>query len=155
MIRRAKEKDIDRLLELLIQVNNVHACIRPDIFIKNKTKYTAAELKKILKDEKAPIFVAADGDDMVTGYGFTRIELHGGEPNINEYSSLYIDDICVDEAFRGRGTATEIFEYIESYARSKGFHNITLNVWEGNDGARSFYEKMDMKILKTTMEKLL
>lgn len=155
MIRKAEEKDIDRILELLIQVNNVHAKIRPDIFIEDKTKYRAEDLKKLLEDENSPIFVATDENDVVTGYGFTRIESHGDEPNIREYTSLYIDDICVDEAFRGKGIATQIFSFIEGFAASMGFHNITLNVWEGNDGAKNFYSSMNMKPLKTTMEKIL
>ena len=40
MIRDAKEKDIPRILELLKQVLQIHADIRPDIFIPGTTKYT-------------------------------------------------------------------------------------------------------------------
>ena len=39
-IRRAHEKDIPRLIELLEQVLQIHADIRPDIFIPGTTKYT-------------------------------------------------------------------------------------------------------------------
>ena len=39
-IRRAEEKDIPRLHELLGQVLQIHADIRPDIFIPGTTKYT-------------------------------------------------------------------------------------------------------------------
>ena len=39
-IRRAKEKDIERLMELLGQILQIHADIRPDIFIPGTTKYT-------------------------------------------------------------------------------------------------------------------
>ena len=38
-IRRANEKDIPRLVELLEQVLQIHADIRPDIFIPGTTKY--------------------------------------------------------------------------------------------------------------------
>ena len=44
IIRKAEEKDIPRILELLGQVLQIHADIRPDIFIPNTTKYTADEL---------------------------------------------------------------------------------------------------------------
>ena len=43
-IRRAQEKDIPRLIELLEQVLLIHADIRPDIFIPGTTKYTNEEL---------------------------------------------------------------------------------------------------------------
>lgn len=42
-IRRANEKDIPRLVELLEQVLQIHVDIRPDIFIPGTTKYTNDE----------------------------------------------------------------------------------------------------------------
>ena len=42
-IRRANEKDIPRLMELLEQVLQIHADIRPDIFIPGTTKCTNNE----------------------------------------------------------------------------------------------------------------
>ena len=59
-IRRANEKDIPRLIELLEQVLQIHADIRPDIFIPGTTKYTEDELKEMLKDDTKPVYVAAD-----------------------------------------------------------------------------------------------
>ena len=38
-IRKAEEKDIPRLLALLGQVLQIHAEIRPDVFIPGTTKY--------------------------------------------------------------------------------------------------------------------
>ena len=55
MIRDAKEKDIPRILELLKQVLQIHADIRPDIFIPGTTKYTIDELREILKNKETPI----------------------------------------------------------------------------------------------------
>ena len=49
-IRRAKEKDISKVIELLNQVLELHATIRPDIFVSGTTKYTEAELTEIFKD---------------------------------------------------------------------------------------------------------
>ena len=42
-IRKAEEKDILRIIELLGQVLQIHADIRPDIFIPGTTKYTNNE----------------------------------------------------------------------------------------------------------------
>ena len=57
-IRRAEEKDIPRIIELLKQVLQIHADIRPDIFISGTTKYTTDELVKMINDVKKPIYVA-------------------------------------------------------------------------------------------------
>ena len=51
IIRKAEEKDIPRILELLKQVLQIHADIRPDIFIPDTTKYTTDELTELLKNK--------------------------------------------------------------------------------------------------------
>lgn len=63
-IRKAEEKDIPRLLTLLGQVLQIHAEIRPDIFIPGTTKYTPCELAELLQQADKPIYVAADADDV-------------------------------------------------------------------------------------------
>lgn len=52
-IRKAEEKDIPRIMELLGQVLQIHAEIRPDVFIPGTTKYTASELKELLSRRKS------------------------------------------------------------------------------------------------------
>ena len=61
----------------------------------------------------------------------------------------------VDETARGQRVGEAIYRHIVGYARSIGCYNVTLNVWEGNDRARAFYEKMGFGIQKTLMEKIL
>ena len=75
MIRRAVEKDIPKIIELLKQVCLVHHKGRPDIF-KVGTKYSAEELKVILKDESRPIRVSVDENDNVQGYCFCIYQQH-------------------------------------------------------------------------------
>lgn len=53
IIRKAEETDILIILELLKQVLQIHADIRPDIFIPGTTKYTADELMELLKMMKS------------------------------------------------------------------------------------------------------
>ena len=72
IIRKAKEKDIPRILELLEQVLQIHADIRPDIFIPGTTKYTIDELRELLKHKEKPIYVAVDEDDVCVGYAFVN-----------------------------------------------------------------------------------
>ena len=64
MIRRAIEKDIPKIIDLLKQVCLVHHEGRPDIF-QVGTKYSAEELKAILKDDIRPILVSVYENDNV------------------------------------------------------------------------------------------
>lgn len=72
-IRRAEEKDIPRIIELLKQVLQIHADIRPDIFISGTTKYTTDELVKMINDDKKPIYVAVNGSGICVGYAFCSV----------------------------------------------------------------------------------
>lgn len=173
IIRRAKEKDIPEVLRLLSQVLEIHASIRPDIFISGTTKYSAEELAEMFRDEKRPVYVAleeAEDDDTqdtkansgsstlgstILGYCFCEFEEAPDSVNIVPFTSVYIDDLCVDAAARGSHVGRSLFEYVKAEAKKRGCYEITLNVWEGNDTARIFYEKMGMRPKKTTMEFIL
>ena len=72
-IRRAENKDIKRILELLGQVLEIHANIRPDIFVSGTTKYSEDDLKEMILDDEKPIFVATDESDTVLGYAFCQL----------------------------------------------------------------------------------
>ena len=153
MIRKAKNSDIKRIIELLHQVNMVHHAIRPDLFKPQTTKYHEQELEGLLNDDSKPIFVYDDGE--VQGYAFCQISEVNDNQLLQDMKTLYIDDICVDENARGKHVGKELYEYVRDYARSIGCYHITLNVWEGNDAALSFYRNMGMQVQKTTMETVL
>ena len=153
MIRRAEIKDIPGIIELLHQVNMVHHVLRPDLFKPYTTKYNEQELEALIGDDSKPIFVFED--EGVLGHAFCMITEVKGDKLLQDIKTLYIDDICVDENARGKHVGKALYEYVRDYAASIGCNNITLNVWEGNDAALSFYKNMGMKVQKTTMEVVL
>ena len=79
------------------------------------------------------------------------------KPNTTKYNEQELEALLDDESkpARGRHVGTALYEFVRDYAKSKGCHHITLNVWEGNDPALSFYRNMGMKVQKTTMETIL
>lgn len=101
-IRKAEEKDIPRLLALLEQVLQIHAKIRPDIFIPGTTKYTVCELAELLNQEDKPIYVAVNEDDVCMGYAFCQMKEQPFSTNMIPFKSLFIDDLCVDQQARGQ-----------------------------------------------------
>ena len=153
-IRNAEDKDVNGVLELLSQVLEIHAELRPDIFISGTTKYSEEELFSIFKDNDRRTFVAVDDDDNVLGYAFCEIKKNNSQ-NLVPFTTLYVDDLCVDKDYRGKGIAKSLFEYVKSQAAEFGCYDITLNVWDGNDVAKAFYEKVGMKPKSTQMEYIL
>ena len=153
-IRHAEIRDIPGMIALLYQVGGVHHDIRPDIFKDNAIKYTPAQLEAILRDETRPIFVCDDGG-VVAGYCFCQIRTFEGSTVLTDRKELYIDDLCVDEMRRGQHIGTLLYEHTLAYAKEIGCQFLTLNVWQGNDGAMKFYENAGMTPRSITMEKNL
>ena len=154
-IRRAGEKDIPRLIELLQQVLDIHAKIRPDIFISGTTKYTDDELLQMILDDRNPIYVAVNEKDMCMGYAFCQLREQPFSNNMVPFTSLFIDDLCVDQSLRGQHIGESLFEFVKAEAKRLGCYEVTLNVWAGNTSADHFYEKMGMKTKERQMEYIL
>lgn len=154
-IRRACKDDLKRVRELLLQVNNVHAQGRPDIFIKDGIKYTDEELLSIFENDNTPVYVFTDDEDFLCGYGFCIYEEVKNSTNMHDMKTCYIDDICIDENKRKHGIGESIYKHILKCAKEDGCDRITLNVWACNEGAFKFYEKMGLVPLKTMLEQKL
>ena len=150
-IVRAENRHIPGLIRLLYQVGGVHHDIRPDLFRSGAIKYTEKELEALLADENSPIFVAEE-ENQVLGYCFCQIRDYRDSTVLTDRKEIYIDDLCVEEALRGRGIAKALYGYVTAWAKDIGCTYITLNVWQGNDNAMRFYEKMGMQRRSITME---
>lgn len=153
-IRFACEQDIPTLEKLLFQVNKVHSDVRPDLFKAGAKKYTVSELTEILHNPKTPVFVA-ENENGVAGYAFCIHRQFLNDNNLTDIKTLYIDDLCVDEAARGRHIGKLLYNHVLNYAKENGYYNVTLNVWADNKNAVGFYEKIGMQVQKIGMEKIL
>ena len=154
MVRRAKEKDIPKIEDLLRQVDLVHHNGRPDIF-KIGQKYSAEELSVMLRDNERPILVCVDEKDCVLGYCFGIYQQHTGHSVLTDIKTLYIDDLCVEETLRGRHIGKELYNAALELARESGCYNLTLNVWSWNPGAMAFYQARGLVPQKIGMELIL
>lgn len=154
-ITRATNKDIPSISRLLHQVLMVHHNGRPDLFKADCRKYTDTELEALLADDSRPAFAALDESGSMLGYAFCILQEHRNDNILTDIRTLYIDDLCVDEAARGQHVGTALYEYVLGYARSIGCYNVTLNVWTCNPGAMRFYEAMGLQPQKIGMEQIL
>lgn len=154
-IRRAQIKDIEKISEMLIQVNLIHHNGRPDIFKCNKKKYSDEQIKALIRDDENPIFVATDSDDVAVGYVFCVIKQHSDNSILTDIKTLYIDDLCVDERRRGEHIGKSLLDFVFDYAKEIGCYNVTLNVWCLNRNALEFYTANGMSPMKVYMEKIL
>ena len=153
-IRFAQAKDVPGILALLRQVGQVHHEGRPDLFRAGAQKYGASQILARLNQSRTPIFVAVEGD-RVLGYGFCQVTVHENDPVMTDRTTLYVDDICVNEENRQQHIGSAIYQEILRYARVRGCYNVTLNAWCCNEPAVRFYESLGMKPYKIGMETIL
>jgi ribosomal protein S18 acetylase RimI-like enzyme len=99
---------------------------------------TESALEKAMFGPKSFVesLVAFDGSKMI-GYAIFY-------PNFASFRGqlgLYLEDIYVDAAYRGRGVGDEMLRMIARAAKERGFERIDFQVLEWNTPAISFYEK--------------
>lgn len=153
-IRRAEKRDFDDIVRLLRQVLEIHVALRPDIFVSGGKKYSDEELLAIIGNDEKPVFVADNGARVV-GYAFCIFVRRNPSESTRGFTTLFVDDLCVDESCRGQHIGEKLFEHVKNYAKNTNCYDVALNVWEGNDAAKHFYAKMGMFPKETQMEFIL
>jgi len=154
IFRKAKEEDINDIVTLLYQVHKVHSDIRPDLFIEGKRKYNNEQIKDIINNDKMVVIVC-EIDKKVVAHLFAKIVDYSSDESHKNIKTFFIDDLCVLESERNKKIGKKLYEYSKEYAKKIGCYNIALNVWNGNETAIKFYNSLDMKVQKTTLEEII
>ena len=113
------------------------------------------QLAEIIQDDNRPVFVAVDEKNKVLGYAFCIFKQFLNHNIMTDIKTLYIDDLCVDEALRGQHIGKTLYEEVLKFAKAEGCYNVTLNVWSCNESAQKFYESCGLKPQKVGMETIL
>ncbi len=71
-------------------------------------------------------------------------ELMGAVTGFTCYSEVYIDELVVMEAHRGKGIGTRLIEAVEDCYRDGGYHN--MNLCTNEFQAPVFYEKLGFEL---------
>ena len=151
-IRLANVNDIPRLLDLLSEVLEVHAKLRPDLFISGTTKYSKEDLELMIEDENKPMFVATINDYVV---GYAMCQIHIPSNNMYPVKIFHLDDLCIDSKYRRQGIGEALYQKVVEVAKVNDCYEITLNAWPGNEAALKFYEKMGLKTRSIFLEQII
>jgi len=153
IVRPAKKEDHPHLTRMVRQIAQMHLNLRPDIFRPEGQQFDKKQLATMLKDPDRPILVAQNGQGAVLGYVLLQVKSVGGEhPVLRPRQYLLVDGLHVDEAARGQGIGALLMDATREVAKSRGIGNIELNVWECNEGAMRFYERLGFTTQRRTLE---
>ncbi len=131
LIRKAREEDVPVILDFILelaefegardQIQSTEQGLRDVLFERHITDAVIAELSGV------PIGFA------IWAYSFSTFT---GKP------TLYIDDIYVQEAYRGRGIGSKIFSYLAGVAWEKDCARMDWYCMETNVSGKEYYHGM-------------
>ena len=142
MIRPAGRDDYPAIARLRAQMQAQHEVVRPDYFSVEDLCIDEKEFAKMLKPRKFTWLVAEDTDKRVVGYALC----------VRAGKALVLDEMCVDESYRGQGIGTQMMDALKDLATQTGADSLELEVWECNPAAARFYERCGMAVQRRRME---
>jgi len=152
IIRPAKKEDYPGIRALLLQIAGLHHKLRPDLFLPQVKLSQEDFLERLETAPQNPIVVAlAEGE--IVGHLFAEVK------HLEEHACktgrcvFYIDDLCVNEACRGQGAGRRLMEEAEALARLHQCETLELNVYQCNESAVRFYERLGFAPQRLTLEK--
>lgn len=129
-IRHAVKEDCSRLLELVHEL----------AVYERAAEAVTVSLEHFTESGfgQNPVWWAlvAEEDGIVQGFAlyYVRFSTWKGQ-------RMYLEDLLVTEAMRGRGMGKLLFDALIEEARAKKFHGITWQALEWNEPALNFYRK--------------
>lgn len=151
IIRYAKRSELDRVNEIRLQVNNVHANGRPDIFRNDFCDEMQNIIYRVFDNENSDVIVAVK-DETICGFATVEYITREETPYSLRRKFYQIAEFGVDENYRRMGVATQIINFCKNEAKSKGFGRLELDVWKFNKGAIEFYNSVGFKTYREYME---
>ncbi|MBQ3269044.1 MAG: GNAT family N-acetyltransferase [Clostridia bacterium] len=137
--RPARREDLARVNELRRMVNDVHVNGRPDIFKPGFGQALSDHLYEAFDSDQSDVIVASL-DGTIAGFATVQYIRKPETPYTLPRDFYRVEEFGVDAAFRRRGVATALVDYIRRDARAKGFPRVELDAWGFNEGAIAFYK---------------
>ncbi len=126
MVRKFKNEDLDKVLEIWLNVNiNAHSFIDKNYYINNFNYVKEALLS-------ANIFVYEENNEIL---GFIGL------------NDSYVEGIFVKENSQNKGIGAILINYIKNL-----YDNLTLKVYKKNIKAINFYKKQNFIVLKENLD---
>ena len=152
-VRKATADDYKPLCELFDEGDAWHRDNLPRIFqkplgpIRERDYYLG-----LISDENVGVFVAESGKQLV-GFVHAIVRDAPSLPIFVPRHYAVVDSIVVKSSYQNQGTGRNLMNKIRDWALTKGASSIELNVYEFNETAISFYERLGYQTLSRKMTK--
>lgn len=148
ILESARESDWELIRRLSVQIHDLHAAWRPDIYYHCEEPYPKDAFLADIHENL--VYVARDGVT-VLGYVVLYMIKKGGAGTADK-TFIRLESICVDEAYRGQGIGMEMVRQVRQIAKSFGCDGLILGVHPENEQAIAFYEKCGFTVRTINLE---
>jgi ribosomal protein S18 acetylase RimI-like enzyme len=152
-VRKATADDYNSLCELFDEIDALHRDNLPHIF--QKPGGVAREqdyYSGLIADENVALLVAEVGGKLV-GFVHAIVRDTPAFPLFIPRRYAIVDGIVVKSGFQNHGIGRILMDKMQEWATTKGAKSIELHVYEFNETAISFYERLGYKTFSRKMSK--
>jgi len=155
LVREARSEDYDPLTEVMEEVDAYHRQALPHIFCATVgAARSRAHIDELISNEDHALFVA-ERKGQVIGVVHVALRETPDIPILVPRRYVAVDTLVVSEAHRRLGIGRALMERVQRWALDKGAAQIELGVWQFNQGAIAFYEKIGYRTTNLKMTRLL
>ena len=150
-IRNAEKSDFIQVKNLMLQLQQHHINLRPDVYKMNDDFFTEETFSKML--EECSVLVAEENSEIIGAVSYSIMDMKAAI--IHPFKSLWISDLVVSQNHRGKGIGTLLVEKVKETAKENSVDRIQLNVSSYNTDAVKLYEKLGFTPELIKMEYIL
>ena len=151
-VRDATSDDAEALIELLAQVQTLHAQGRPDLF-RPADDDALREFLLARLAEEAIVLIAVDPEGRALGYLLAEMTSRPESPFLLAHTGVYVHHIAVDAGARRQRVGELLMDEIAVRARQASASTIRLDSWSFNTDAHRFFEAQGFAASRVIFEK--
>jgi len=154
-IRTAILQDLEAVYTVFAEADTLHRQAHPEIFreAENPAGMRQYLLDCILDDQSA-ILVAEEEGQVIAALN-ACVRPSADIPLLVRRNYVSIENVVVLDSHRRRGVGQALMERAEQWAQERNIDSIYLTVWEFNQDAIEFYERLGYEMLHHRMRKEL
>ena len=153
-IRLASIADLDQVGRIFAEENRYHVELLPERFRVVEPIITHEWFASVLSTSTQALFVA-EVDGQAVGVLLLREMQSPEDPIFRLRRYVTIEEIALSQPYRGRGIGRRLVKQAEQWALERGIGQIEVDVWERNQPAIAFYERLGFEPVRRRMQRLI
>jgi ribosomal protein S18 acetylase RimI-like enzyme len=140
-VRQARSSDFGGVSEVFEEANQFHVELLPDRFRILKPIMTHEWFEEIIASSDKSLIVAEHKNE-IAGAALVKIKTNPDFPIFKPRRYGYVEEIAVLGRYRGKGIGKLLMGKVHAWVLDRKSTEIELHVWEANQAAIGFYEKL-------------